>query len=111
MLDQEPCTACSPGSHKLTDTEINRFLASLPSWVSVSENGITKARREFTFSDYAQGLNFTNELANLAEQENHHPDILLQWGKVTVTWWTHTIAGLHRNDFIMAAKTDQLLKL
>ena len=58
--------------------------------------------------DFAQALKLTTEIAKLAEQEQHHPALLTEWGRTTVTWWTHKIKGLHRNDFIMAAKTDQL---
>ncbi len=62
----------------------------------------------FKFKDFVQAGAFTNKIAEIAEQEGHHPAILTEWGKVTVTWWTHKIKGLHRNDFIMAAKTDQV---
>jgi len=62
----------------------------------------------FTIPNFVEALNFTNKVGALAESEGHHPALLTEWGKVTVTWWTHKIGGLHRNDFIMAAKTDQL---
>jgi 4a-hydroxytetrahydrobiopterin dehydratase len=65
--------------------------------------------REFKFKNFKQALAFANQVAELAEAEFHHPAILLEWGKVTVTWWTHAIKGLHKNDFICAAKTDALL--
>ena len=68
--------------------------------------GILQLERVFTFSDFAQALAFTNKVGALAEEAGHHPAILTEWGKVTVTWWTHKIGGLHRNDFIMAARTD-----
>jgi 4a-hydroxytetrahydrobiopterin dehydratase len=58
--------------------------------------------------DFIKAMDFTNRAAQLANEEDHHPAILTEWGKVTVTWWTHKIKGLHQNDFIMAAKTDQL---
>ena len=58
--------------------------------------------------DFAEALEFTNDVGAIAEEEGHHPAILTEWGRVTVTWWTHKIRGLHRNDFIMAAKTDQI---
>ena len=64
--------------------------------------------RVFQFPDFAQALAFTNRVGALAEEEGHHPALLTEWGKVTVAWWTHAIGGLHRNDFIMAAKTDQI---
>ena len=62
----------------------------------------------FRFSNFAEALTFTDKVGELAETEGHHPAILTEWGRVTVTWWTHKIRGLHRNDFIMAAKTDQI---
>ena len=65
--------------------------------------------RTFKFKDFAEALSFTNKIGRIAEEEAHHPLILTEWGKVTVTWWTHKIKGLHHNDFIMAAKTDLLL--
>jgi 4a-hydroxytetrahydrobiopterin dehydratase len=64
--------------------------------------------RLYTFKNFKQALAFTNKVAQMAEEEFHHPSLLTEWGKVTVTWWTHAIGGLHRNDFICAAKTDQL---
>ena len=63
----------------------------------------------FAFSSYEDSVNFTNKVAELAEQEDHHPEIILEWGKVTVVWWSHKIMGLHKNDFICAAKTDSIL--
>ena len=71
-------------------------------------DGIRRLRRAFSFDDFAQALAFTNKIGELAEAEAHHPAVLTEWGSTTVTWWTHKIDGLHRNDFVMAAKTDQL---
>ena len=65
-------------------------------------------RRVFSVDDFAQALEFTKKVGELAEDEGHHPALLTEWGRTTVTWWTHKIKGLHRNDFIMAAKTDEL---
>lgn len=65
-------------------------------------------RRVYKFRDFAQALSFTNKVGALAEAQGHHPALLTEWGKVTVMWWTHKIGGLHKNDFIMAAKTDKL---
>ena len=75
----------------------------------VEEDGIEKLQRHFPFRNFVQALAFSNRVGELAEQEGHHPAILTEYGKVTVTWWTHKIRGLHRNDFICAAKTDALL--
>jgi 4a-hydroxytetrahydrobiopterin dehydratase len=74
----------------------------------VTKDGIKRLERSFKFNDFAEALAFTNQVGELAEKQGHHPDILTEWGKVTISWWTHAIKGLHKNDFIMAAKTDRL---
>jgi 4a-hydroxytetrahydrobiopterin dehydratase len=74
----------------------------------VEQDHIKRLQRAFKFKNFAEALQFTNQVGALAEEEGHHPALLTEWGKVTVTWWTHKIKGLHRNDFIMAAKTDEL---
>ncbi len=81
----------------------------VPDWALVERDGIQRLERAFAFPDFGDALAFTNAVGALAEEEGHHPALLTEWGGVTVTWWTHKIRGLHQNDFIMAAKTDQLL--
>ena len=71
-------------------------------------NNIKRLTRNFMFKNFKQALDFTNKVGKIAEEEGHHPVMVTQWGKVKVSWWTHKIKGLHRNDFIMAAKTDNL---
>ncbi len=78
----------------------------VPDWALVERGGIRRLERVFRFPNFADALAFTNQVGALAEQEGHHPALLTEWGRVTVTWWTHAIHGLHRNDFVMAAKTD-----
>ena len=73
-----------------------------------TDASIARLERVFHFPSFADALAFTNRVGALAEEEGHHPALLTEWGRVTVTWWTHKIRGLHRNDFIMAAKTDAL---
>jgi len=80
----------------------------VPDWQLLERNGIPQLERVYKFKNFVEALAFTNRVGELAEQEGHHPAILTEWGRVTVTWWTHKIKGLHRNDFIMAAKADQL---
>jgi 4a-hydroxytetrahydrobiopterin dehydratase len=92
----------------LTDEEIDQFYRQLQLWSVVEKGGIKRLERSFDFQDFAEALAFTNRVGQIAEEEGHHPDILTEWGKVTVSWWTHKIGGLHKNDFIMAAKTDSL---
>ncbi len=107
-LVQEKCIPCRGGEPTLTDTEIAWLQPNIPSWSLVDQDGIKRLERVFRFKNFAQALAFTDKVGALAESENHHPAILTEWGRVTVTWWTHKIKGLHKNDFIMAAKTDAL---
>jgi 4a-hydroxytetrahydrobiopterin dehydratase len=107
-LSEMKCTACRGGEPTLTDAEIAELHPQVPDWQVVERDGIKRLERVFPFKDFAQALAFTNAVGALAEEEGHHPALLTEWGKVTVTWWTHKIRGLHRNDFIMAAKTDRL---
>ena len=83
-------------------------MPQIPGWDVVEADGIEQLTCAFAFKNYLSGLDFVNKIANLAEQEDHHPEIVLEWGKVTVKWWSHKIKGLHKNDFIAAAKTDAL---
>jgi 4a-hydroxytetrahydrobiopterin dehydratase len=108
-LDEMKCEPCCGGVPILTDAEIDQYYRELQRWSVVERNGIKRLERSFDFKDFAEALAFTNKIGELAEREGHHPDILTEWGRVTVTWWTHKIKGLHKNDFIMAAKTDALL--
>jgi 4a-hydroxytetrahydrobiopterin dehydratase len=80
----------------------------VPAWAVVEREGVPRLERTFSFRNFAEALRFTNRVGELAEEEGHHPALLTEWGKVTVAWWTHKIRGLHRNDFVMAAKTDRL---
>ena len=107
-LTQQHCESCRADSPALSDSEITASRVAIPDWSVMSDNTVKKLQRIYKFKDFKQAQHFTNTVADIAEQEFHHPSLLLEWGKVTVTWWTHKINGLHRNDFIMAARTDQL---
>ena len=87
--------------------EAETLLCALPDWTVVEEDGIQKLRREYRFNDYLTLLALGKKFGEMAEQVNHHPVIVIEWGKVTIYWWTHTLNGLHRNDFIMAARCDR----
>jgi 4a-hydroxytetrahydrobiopterin dehydratase len=110
-LKEMKCVACQRGAPKVTDDEMRELLPQVPEWRVEVKDDIPRLVRTFTFPDFAQALDYTNRVGAIAEQEEHHPAILTEWGKVTVSWWTHKIRGLHRNDFIMAAKTDELLSI
>lgn len=107
-LTGERCVACRRDSPRVTDAEVAELKPQIPEWQIVERDGVPRLERVFTFPNWAQALAFTNKVGQLAEEEGHHPAITTEWGKVTVAWWTHKIKYLHRNDFIMAAKTDQL---
>jgi 4a-hydroxytetrahydrobiopterin dehydratase len=107
-LTQLKCEACRRGAPTVTAEEIAEFRPQVPDWTIVERDGINRLERVFKFNDFVAALAFTNKVGEIAEAEGHHPAILTEWGQVTVTWWTHKIAGLHRNDFIMAARTDEV---
>ena len=105
-LTQMKCVACRKDAPTVTDAEIAEFQPQVSDWEILELDGIKRLRRAFSFDDFAQALEFTNKVGELADEEGHHPALLSEWGRTTVTWWTHKIRGLHRNDFVMAAKTD-----
>jgi 4a-hydroxytetrahydrobiopterin dehydratase len=107
-LTKEKCTACRRDSPRATEAEIGELKPQIPEWTLLEREGIERLERVYRFANFAEALRFTNRVGALAEEEGHHPAILTEWGRVTVTLWTHKIRGLHRNDFIMAAKVDSL---
>lgn len=102
------CVACRRDAPTVTADEIAELHPQVPDWELLEVDGVPRLRRVFSFADFAQALAFTNAVGAIAEHEGHHPALLTEWGRVTVSWWTHKIRGLHRNDFVMAAKTDEL---
>tara|TARA_Y100000768_G_C23761102_1_gene578624 strand:+ start:39 stop:389 length:351 start_codon:yes stop_codon:yes gene_type:complete len=109
-LSQSSCEACRVDAPMLTDQEIKELAPLIPSWIVHEEEDIKRLICSFAFSSYEDSVSFTNKVAQLAEEEDHHPEIILEWGNVTVSWWSHKIKGLHKNDFICASKTDNLFK-
>ena len=109
-LAEMKCTACRGDEPTLTDAQIAELHPQLPDWQVVQREGTKRLERTFKFSNFAQALAFTNKVGEQAEEEGHHPALLTEWGKVTVSWWTHKIRGVHQNDFIMAARTDELFE-
>ncbi len=106
-LKKSKCIPCEGGIDPLTDAQIEEYKRQVPRWTLVREDS-KKLKRAFEFKDFRQALDFTDKVGELAEAEGHHPVITTEWGKVTIVYWTHAISGLHQNDFIMAAKTDDL---
>ena len=109
-LSQSSCEACRVDAPVLSEQEIKELAPQIPSWIVHEEEGIKRLICSFAFSSYEDSVNFTNKVAKLAEEEDHHPEIVLEWGNVTVSWWSHKIKGLHKNDFICASKTDNLFR-
>ena len=105
-LNNEKCEACRRDSPSVTDDEVAELKPEVPQWELTHENGIPKLDRVFKVKNFQQALDFTNQLGSLAEEQGHHPRLITEWGRVQVTWWTHKIRNLHRNDFVMAAKSD-----
>jgi 4a-hydroxytetrahydrobiopterin dehydratase len=103
------CVACRGGEPKLTDAEIEELMPHIHQWEVKEVDGMKRLSKTFKFKNFAQALEFTNKVGTAAEEQDHHPLIVTEWGKVTLQWWTHKIGGLHKNDFIMAAKSDELL--
>lgn len=104
------CVACRGGEPTLTDAEIAELQPQVPDWQMKEVNGEKRIERIFKFKNFAQALEFTNKIGAIAEEENHHPLIITEWGRVTLAWWTHKIGGLHKNDFIMAARSDEIYR-
>lgn len=107
-LADNHCEACRADAPRLDDDQIVALQKELDDrWQVITRDGVRQLERVFRFSDFAEALRFTNAVGAIAEAEGHHPALLTEWGRVTVTWWSHKIRGLHRNDFIMAARTDK----
>ena len=107
-LASKSCVPCRGGIPPLTRDEARELLARAPEW-SLGEDG-TRLTRRFEFEDFKKAIAFVNRVADIAEEQGHHPDIAIHWNKVDLVLWTHKIGGLHENDFILAAKVNRLLE-
>ena len=109
-LSKESCEACRADAPAISDKDLKKLMPKIPDWGVVVVDEIMRMSREFSFKDFEQAMSFSNRVGNIAEAAGHHPAILTEWGKVTVTWWSHKIKGLHKNDLIMAARTDEVFE-
>ena len=107
-LVKERCVACRADSPKVTGQEVAELHPQVSEWQLIEADGIPRLKRTFKFRNFADALGFTVRVGEAAEAEGHHPRMTVEWGRVGVEWWTHKIKGLHRNDFIVAAKTDAI---
>ena len=105
-LTEESCVACRVDAPRVTKDEYQTLMQEIPNWQLFSVDSVDRLKRTFKFENYSQAIEFSNKVGELAEREDHHPSILIEWGQVEINWWTHKIGGLHKNDFISAAKTD-----
>ncbi|NOH95618.1 4a-hydroxytetrahydrobiopterin dehydratase [Vibrio sp. 99-70-13A1] len=108
MLDELRCEACSTDAQALSAEDRRLLFTELTGWDMLDREGIPQLEKVYKFKNFKLAWAFSNKVAELAEDEFHHPSILLEWGQVTITWWSHSIKGLHRNDFICASKCDAL---
>ena len=109
-LTAQTCEACLPDAPLVTEQEQIELLAELTDWSIIVEENVKQLSKQYMFGNFVEAQAFSNQVGEIAEQAGHHPAILTEWGKVTVRWWSHKIAGLHKNDFVMAAKTDLIRK-
>ena len=107
-LSKEKCEACRADAPRISDADLGHLMPKIPEWSVVVVEAVMQLTREFSFRNFEQAMAFSNLVGDIAEAAGHHPAIQTEWGKVTITWWTHKIKGLHKNDLIMAARTDEL---
>ena len=109
-LAGQKCLPCSGGEPQATSAEIEKLREQVPDWELIQVEGVRRLRRTFSFRDFASAMEFARQVGAAAESQGHHPRVTFEWGRTTVTWWTHKIGGLHHNDFIMAARTDRIFR-
>ena len=107
-LSKQNCEACRADAPKISDEDLKTLMPNIPDWSVIVVDGVMQLSREYEFKNFEQAMAFSNRVGEIAEAEGHHPAILTEWGKVTITWWSHKIMGLHKNDLIMAARTDEV---
>ena len=108
-LSQQECEACRAEAPRISNAELKELMPKIPDWSVIVVDDIMRLSRDFKFKNFAEALAFSNRVGELAEAAAHHPAILTEWGSVNVTWWTHKIRGLHKNDLILAARTDEVI--
>ena len=109
-LNKMTCEPCRFGGRRVTSAEARDLIIKVPGWRRKTEKGVNKLIREFNFIGFDDAFEFAGRIAELAHEQDHHPTVLVEYGKVTIRWWTHKINGLHLNDFIMAARTDEIAR-
>jgi 4a-hydroxytetrahydrobiopterin dehydratase len=109
-LASKPIQVYQKEEKPIAEDLISDYLAGLPNWGIIEREGIPRLECSFQFKDFQSALDFTNRIGAIAEETDHHPAILVSWGRAAVSWWTHFVKGLHQNDFIMAARTELIFQ-
>ncbi len=105
-LHEKVCVACLPDAEPASMDEIQEFVDT-SDWQLIEDDGGPQIFRKYEFDNFAQALTFTNMVAEIAEEEGHHPKIIIEWGSVSVLWWSHKIKNIHINDLILAVRCDE----
>ena len=108
-LTGQSCEPCRIGAPTVTEEKMAVLMPQISGWAVIEDDGVKKLMRKFNFDDFVGVMDFANRIGGIAEQNGHHPVMLLEYDNVTIWWWTHKIDGLHENDFIMAAKSNECL--
>lgn len=108
MLSKEGCEACRPDAPMLTEEQVEALLPEVPQWQVIEEEGQKRLHRVFKTKNFNEALALAHMIGAFADEVDHHPRFVVEWGSLAVTWWSHKIGGLHRNDFVCAARSDEL---
>lgn len=106
-LSEMKCEACRADATPATPEEQEKFGREIPDWEVKTVDGVDRLVRSYSFKNFAEALAFTNRIGAIAEEAGHHPKLVTEWGRCEVSWWSHEMGGLHRNDYILAARTDK----
>ena len=109
MLSKETCEACRADAPLLSKAEISELMSEVDGWEVITEESQQRLHCVFKFKSFEQALAAAQRVGEYADQAGHHPRLVVEWGSLAVTWWSHKIGGLHRNDFICAARTSELI--
>jgi 4a-hydroxytetrahydrobiopterin dehydratase len=107
-LAEEGCVPCREGCQPLGEAQQHELQAEVPDWTIESADGVPRLTRCLSFKNFTAAMRFAVAVGRSADEQDHHPELVVTWGRVQVSWWTHAAGGLHRNDFVMAAKTDAI---
>lgn len=109
-LIKKHCVPCEGGIPPMSEQEEDQYIKEVSGW-TISRDGTHKINKDFKFKNFKKAMTFVNKVVDVAEQEGHHPDICIHYNSVNLELYTHAISGLHENDFILAAKINQLYNI